>query len=165
MSAVKMKDLLEVLDQLYKKVLVGATLDNDMQNYICLLHPAFSVHLGSGTASSEHTGTLGVQGKCPPSPVHSAPVPVTSAPQESSDRDLTLLQLTVIQVMVTRALSEETEIRAKEKYREILTILLESSDLDSQLICTFQDSDKLLSHVTAKCLAWLLYFQLKEKNF
>ncbi|XP_054569379.1 protein Lines homolog 1 isoform X2 [Eptesicus fuscus] len=158
-----MKDSFEVLDQLYKKVLVGATLENDTQDYIRYLHPAFPDHDGSGTASSQRAIALGVEGKCQPPPVHSATVPVAPAPWKSSARDLTLLRLTVIQVMVSRVLSEETEFRAKEKYREILTILLKSSDLDSQLICTFQDSDKLLSHVTAKCLAWLLYFQLREK--
>nr|KAF6278868.1 lines-like protein 1 [Myotis myotis] len=158
-----MKDFLEVLDQLYKKVLVGATLENDTRDYICCLRPAFSDHSGSGTASSQRAITLGVQGKWPPSPVHPSPVPVAPAPGKSSAGDLTLLRLTVIQVMVTRILSVETEFQAKEKYREIIAVLLKSSDLDSQLICMFQDSDKLLSHVAAKCLAWLLYFQLREK--
>lgn len=163
-SAVKMKDFLDVLDQLYKKVLVGATLENDTQDYICYLHPALSDPHGPGAASSEGANTLGVQSTCQqPSPVHPSTVPVAPAPGDSSARDLTLLQLTVIQVMVTRTLSVETEFRAKEKYSEILTVLLKSSDLDSRLICMLQDSDKLLCHVTAKCLAWLLYFQLRAK--
>ncbi|CAK6442474.1 unnamed protein product [Pipistrellus nathusii] len=155
-----MKASFEVLDQMYKKVLVGATLENGTQDYVCYLHPAFPDHDGSGDASSEPTAPLGVQGQGQPSlsPVH----PATS-PWKSSARDLALLRLTVIQVMVSRALSAETEFRAKEKYKEVLTALLKSSDLDSQLICTFQDSDKLLSHMTAKCLASLLYFQLREQ--
>ncbi|XP_015424595.1 PREDICTED: protein Lines homolog 1 [Myotis davidii] len=163
MSAVEMKDFLEVLDQLYKKVLVGATLEKDTRDYLCCLRPACSDHSSSGTASSRRAVTLGDQGRRQPSPVHPSPVPVAPAPGKSSARDLTLLRLTVIQVMVTRILSVETEFQAKEKYREIITALLKSSDLDSQLICMFQDSDKLLSHVAAKCLAWLLYFQLREK--
>ncbi|XP_036267749.1 protein Lines homolog 1 isoform X1 [Pipistrellus kuhlii] len=155
-----MKDSFEVLDRLYKKVLVGATLENDTQDYVCYLHPAFPDHDGSGAASSEPAVPLSVQGKGQPSlsPVHPA-----TGPWKSSARDLALLRLTVIQVMVSRALSAETEFRAKEKYRAVLKALLKSSDPDSQLVCTFQDSDKLLSHMTAKCLAWLLYFQLREQ--
>ncbi|XP_047622802.1 protein Lines homolog 1 isoform X4 [Phacochoerus africanus] len=81
----------------------------------------------------------------------------------SSTREVVLLQLTVIRVMITRILSVETELHAKEKYRDIIKLLLQSSDIDSKLTCMFQNSDKLLSHMAAKCLALLLYFQLKEK--
>lgn len=81
----------------------------------------------------------------------------------SSTREIVLLQLTVIRVMITRILSVETELHAKEKYRDIIKLLLQSSDIDSKLTCMFQNSDKLLSHMAAKCLALLLYFQLKEK--
>ncbi|XP_073852947.1 protein Lines homolog 1 isoform X6 [Macaca fascicularis] len=81
----------------------------------------------------------------------------------SSSREVMLLQLTVIKVMTTRILSVKTEFHAKEKYRDIIKILLESAKVDSKLICMFQNSDKLLCHMAAQCLALLLYFQLREK--
>lgn len=156
---------MELLDQLYKEVLAGATLADDPQDYARRLCPAWSDRTGSGTASSQHAIPPGVEGRCQPPPVHAATDPVAPAPWKRGARDVTLLQLTVIQVMVSRALSAETERRAKERYREVLAALLQSADLDAQLIRTFQGSDKLLSHVAAKCLAWLLYFQLRGKNF
>ncbi|XP_004431949.1 PREDICTED: protein Lines homolog [Ceratotherium simum simum] len=163
-----MKAFFEVLEQLYKKVLFGATLESDSHDYIIYLNPAFSDQDCSTTASSECSDTLGVQGKCQPSSlsvatISVAPVCLQRCPEMSSARETVLLQLTVIKVMVTRILSVETEFHAKEKYREIIKILLKSSDVDSKLTCMFQNSDKLLCHMAAKCLALLLYFQLREK--
>ncbi|KAG5197941.1 hypothetical protein JEQ12_007631 [Ovis aries] len=91
------------------------------------------------------------------------PRPLLRHSQMSSTGEIMLLQLTVIKVMITRILSVETEFHAKEKYRDIIKILLKSSDIESQLTCMFQNSEKLLSHMAAKCLALILYFQLKEK--
>ncbi|CAD7682168.1 unnamed protein product [Nyctereutes procyonoides] len=65
--------------------------------------------------------------------------------------------------MITRILSVETDSHAKEKYRDVIKILLKSSYIDSKLTCMFQNSDKLLCHMAAKCLGLLLYFQLREK--
>lgn len=157
-----MKDFFEVLEQLYKKVLLGVPLENDNQYYISYLNPAFSGQDGSTATSSEFENTLHVQGKCQPSPVNPSTTSVAPVYLNSA-REIMLLQLTVIKVMVTRILSVETELQAKEKYREIIKILLKSSDFNSELTCMFQNLDKLLSHMAAKCLALLLYFQLKEK--
>lgn len=162
-----MKDFCEVLEQLYKKVLLGATLENDSQEYVFYLNPVFLDRDDSTATSSECSHTLGFRDKCQPSSVNwattsVAPVCLKRCAQTSSAREILLLQLTVTKVMLTRILSE-TEFHAKEKYREIIQILLKSSDLDSKLTGMFQNSDKLLSHMAAKCLALLLYFQLKEK--
>lgn len=168
-----MKAFFEVLEQLYNKVLLGATLENDSHDYTFYLNPASSDQDCSRTTSSDCSNTLEVQCKHQPSSVHLATLSVakeTVAPlclkrpsQMSSTREIVLLQLTVIRVMITRILSVETELHAKEKYRDIIKLLLQSSDIDSKLTCMFQNSDKLLSHMAAKCLALLLYFQLKEK--
>ncbi|XP_065728311.1 protein Lines homolog 1 isoform X2 [Phocoena phocoena] len=148
-----MKAFFEVLEQLYRKVLLGATLENDSHDYIFYLNPAFSDQDCSTTNSSDCSNILDVQGKHQPSSVNLAtpsvaPVCLQRHFQMNSTREIMLLQLTVIKVMMTRILSVETELHAKEKYRDI---------------CIFQNSDKLLSHMAAKCLALLLYFQLKEK--
>ncbi|XP_001490403.2 protein Lines homolog 1 [Equus przewalskii] len=162
-----MKSFFEVLEHLYKKVLLGATLENDIHDYIFYLNPAFSDQDYSTTAS-ECSNTFGVQGTREPSSVSlatisGAPVCLKRHSEMGSAREIMLLQLTVIRVMVTRILSVKTEFHARENYREIIKILLKSSDIDSKLTCMFQNSDKLLSHMAAKCLALLLYFQLREK--
>ncbi|KAL2791124.1 protein Lines-like protein 1 isoform 3 [Daubentonia madagascariensis] len=146
-----MKAFYEVLEQLYKKVLLGAILENDSHHYTFYLNPAFSDQDCSTATSLEWMNTFGIQCKHQPSSVKVAPVaPVClkSTSQMSSAREVMLLQLTVMEVMITRTLSVETEFHAKEKYRDI---------------SMFQNLDKLLSHMAAKCLALLLYFQLKEK--
>ncbi|XP_063554953.1 protein Lines homolog 1 isoform X4 [Gorilla gorilla gorilla] len=148
-----MKVFCEVLEELYKKVLLGATLENDSHDYIFYLNPAVSDQDCSTATSLEWANTCGIQGRHQPISVGVAPIAVAPAclktsSQMSSSREVMLLQLTVIKVMTTRILSVKTEFHAKEQYRDI---------------CMFQNSDKLLSHMAAQCLALLLYFQLREK--
>ncbi|XP_077935087.1 protein Lines homolog 1 isoform X2 [Halichoerus grypus] len=168
--AVPMKAFFDVLEQLYKKVLLGATLENENHDYIFYLNPASLDQDCSTAASSECPNPHGVQDKHQPSSANLAtisavPVCLKKHSPIRSAREVILLQLTVIRVMINRILSVETDFRAKEKYRDIIKVLLKSSDIDSKLTCMFQNSDKLLSHMAAKCLALLLYFQLREKHF
>ncbi|KAM5293417.1 protein Lines homolog 1 [Ctenodactylus gundi] len=163
-----MNTFCEVLDQLYKKVLLGGTLENDSHDYILYLSPALSDQESLETHSLECPNTDGVQGKhWPPAAREMAILEAEECGKKNSQmsgiREMNLLQLTVIQAMVTKILSVEAEVHTKEKYREIIKILLHTAEIDSKLICMFQNSDKLLSHMATKCLAWLLYFQLKEK--
>ncbi|XP_038388571.1 protein Lines homolog 1 isoform X1 [Canis lupus familiaris] len=165
---VPMKAFFDILEQLYKKVLLGATLENESHDYIFYLNPA-SLDLDcSTTTSSECSNHHDVQGRHQPSSANLASISVVPVRLKKhspifSAREITLLQLTVIKVMITRILSAETDSHAKEKYRDVIKILLKSSDIDSKLTCLFQNSDKLLCHMAAKCLALLLYFQLREK--
>ncbi|XP_027631952.1 protein Lines homolog 1 isoform X2 [Tupaia chinensis] len=129
----------EVVDQLYTTVVLGRALEHDGLEYVFYLNPASSDHDGATPASLEQAGTPGHQRSHQPhtvsvAPLSTAPVCSESAPQRSSAREVTLLQLTVIQVMVTRVLSAETELCTKEKYRNILEILLESSGIESTLV-------------------------------
>ncbi|XP_064426060.1 protein Lines homolog 1 isoform X2 [Mirounga angustirostris] len=168
--AVPMEAFFDVLEQLYKKVLLGATLENENHDYIFYLNPASLDQDCSTAASSECPNPHGVQDKHQPSSANLAtisavPVCLKKHSPIRSAREVMLLQLTVIKVMITRILSVETDFRAKEKYRDTIKVLLKSSDIDSKLTCMFQNSDKLLSHMAAKCLALLLYFQLREKHF
>ncbi|XP_037688829.1 protein Lines homolog 1 isoform X2 [Choloepus didactylus] len=163
-----MKAFSEVLEQLYKKVLIGASLEKHSQEYVFYLNPAFSDQDFSPSASLEWPDTRGSQEKNQPHFAHLAascvaPKCLKRQPQMGSAREITLLQLTVIKVMITRIVSSKTEFHTKEKYSDIVKILLKSSEVDSKLISLFQNSDKLLSHMTAKCLALLLYFQLREE--
>ena len=134
-----MKTFFEALEQLYKKVLLGATLENDSHDYVFYLNPAFSDQDCSTITSSECSDAPDVQDKQDPSSVSLstfsvAPVCLQRHSLMSSTREIMLLQLTVIKVMITRILSVETEFHAKEKYRDIIKILLKSSDIESQLV-------------------------------
>ncbi|XP_008847754.1 protein Lines homolog 1 isoform X1 [Nannospalax galili] len=166
-----MEAFFKVLDQLYKKVLLGATLENDIHGYMFYLNPELSEQ-ACCTASLAWSNSNGKVGGVPGQPrlssseVITIPEPGECAErhsQMSRAREVKLLQLTVMNVMLTRVLSSETETRAKEEYREITGVLLQSAEIDSKLICMLQNPDKLLSHMAAKCLASLLYFQLREK--
>ncbi|XP_006900127.1 PREDICTED: protein Lines homolog [Elephantulus edwardii] len=159
-----MKTFCEVLAQLYKNILLGASLENDMKNekddYIFYLNPAFLDEDCSKVTSTERSAHQ----PCSVSvaAVSVAPMCLKKFPEISSAREIMLLQLTVIRVMIDRILSVKTEFQMKKKYRTLVKSLLRSYQVDSKLICVFQSSDKLLSHMTAECLALLLYFQLRE---
>lgn len=167
-----MESVQEILDQLYKKVLLGAILEDDVYGYIHYLNPDLSEQAGytaPSLAQSHVNGTLdGVPGQHGPSSNELTTLPETRECAKrhfemSTAREVKLLQLTVIDVMLSRVLSAETETHAKEKYRELIKVLLQSAEVDSKLICMLQNPDKLSSHMAAKCLSSLLYFQLREK--
>lgn len=167
-----MESVQEILDQLYKKVLLGAILEDDVYGYIHYLNPDLSEQAGytaPSLAQSDVNGTLdGVPGQHGPSSNEPTTLPETQECakrhfQMSTAREVKLLQLTVIDVMLSRVLSAETETHAKEKYRELIKVLLQSAEVDSKLIWMLQNPDKLSSHMAAKCLSSLLYFQLREK--
>ena len=137
--AVPMKAFFDVLEQLYKKVLLGATLENENHDYIFYLNPASLDQDCLTATSSECPNPDGVQDKHQPSSANLPTISVVPVCLKKhlpicSTREVVLLQLTVIKVMITRILSVETDFRAKEKYRDIITILLKSSDIDSKLV-------------------------------
>ncbi|XP_068954566.1 protein Lines homolog 1 isoform X2 [Petaurus breviceps papuanus] len=157
----------QVLEQLYKKMLLGGPLEKESQEYAFYLNLPFSaqdlstsdflkwpcVHHGNQASSVNIDAT--------PTPVASMNLKMNF--QVSNPRDIMLLQLTVIKMMLTKILSKKMEFSIKEKYSDIIEILLKPYELESKLIGTFHGSDKLLSHMAAKCLASLLYLQLREK--
>ncbi|MBZ3878009.1 Protein Lines-like protein 1 [Sciurus carolinensis] len=133
-----MKAFCEVLEQLYQKVLSGATLENDSHDYVFYLNPALSDQDCSAASSLEWLNTSAVPGQhqllsIKVTNIPEAPVCMKRHSQMSSAQEMMLFQLTVIKVMITRILSVETEIHAKEKYRDIIKILLQSTEIDSKL--------------------------------
>ncbi|XP_031443658.1 ceramide synthase 3 isoform X2 [Phasianus colchicus] len=79
-------------------------------------------------------------------------------------REMMLLQLTLIEVLVAKAQSQEIEFRTRQKYHEILLLLLKETQVESKLVCILSSHDQLLSHMASKSLASLVHFQLKEEN-
>ncbi|CAH7335567.1 protein Lines homolog 1 isoform X2 [Phodopus roborovskii] len=163
-----MEGVEDILDQLYKKVLLGASLEDDVRGYIFYLNPDLSEQAGS-LARSNVSGALdGVPSHHGPSSSDPTTLPEAWECAKghfvmSRAREVKLLQLTVLDVMLSRVLSPETEPQAKEEYRELTEGLLQSAEVDSKLIWMLRNSDKLLSHMAAKCLSSLLYFQLRAK--
>lgn len=141
-----MESVQEILDQLYKKVLLGAILEDDVYGYIHYLNPDLSEQAGytaPSLAQSHVNGTLdGVPGQHGPSSNEPTTLPETRECAKrhfemSTAREVKLLQLTVIDVMLSRVLSAETETHAKEKYRELIKVLLQSAEVDSKLVSHF----------------------------
>ncbi|XP_010715847.1 protein Lines homolog 1 [Meleagris gallopavo] len=79
-------------------------------------------------------------------------------------REVMLLQLTLIEMLVAKAESQEIGFSTQQKYCEILLLLLKETQVDSKLVCLLSSYDQLLSHMASKSLASLVYFQLKEEN-
>ncbi|KAM9061623.1 protein Lines homolog 1 isoform X1 [Sarcophilus harrisii] len=163
-----METFYHVLEQLYKKILLGAPLENDTQEYALYLNLPFSIQ---DLSTSNFLRWPCVHHGNQPGSVNigATPIPVELINfkinfQVSNPRDIMLLQLTVIKMMITKILSKKMEFTIKEKYNAIIEILLKSHELESKLISTFHGSDKLLSHMAAKCLASLLHLQLREKD-
>ncbi|XP_075414026.1 protein Lines homolog 1 [Tenrec ecaudatus] len=163
-----MKTFCKILEQLYKKILLGTSLENDSLNYILYLNPTFP-NQDFSTVTSPRWSNTDVAW-CTQKPcsfnlafISGAPECLKRPSSMGSTREVMLLQLTVIKMMITRILRIKTEFHVKEQYKIIIKNLLESSEVDSKLICVFQNSDKLLSHMAAECLALLLHFQLREK--
>ncbi|NXW31715.1 LINES protein, partial [Phaetusa simplex] len=165
---------ISLLQQMYKDVLVGIPLAKESHHYTSLLNLCIEqslerdelcngMHLPStngGIRSHQDTDTS------------DAVVPTTDDISNSfanmnpsfCPREAMLLQLTLIKMMVAKAESQEIEFNMRQKYSEILVLLLKEAKIDSKLICLLGSYDRLLSHVASKSLASLVYFQLKEEN-
>uniref|UniRef100_A0A6G1RL88 Ceramide synthase 3 n=1 Tax=Hypotaenidia okinawae TaxID=2861861 RepID=A0A6G1RL88_9GRUI len=163
---------ISLLQQMYKDVLVGIPLAKESPYYASLLNLCVKqsperdesrnrMHLpptDGGIRSHQDTETSG------------AAVPTTDDTSNSfanvnsfCPREVMLLQLTLIKMMVAKAESQEIEFSMRQKYCEIF-VLLKEERIDSKLICLLSSYDQLLSHMASKCLASLVYFQLKEEN-
>lgn len=134
-----MKASREVLEELYNKVLLGAILEDDSLHYTCYLSPAVPGQGHSTISCAEWAGAQ--DGREEPqlasvstAPASVAPTCVRSSQQSSSTRELVLLQLTVIQVLLARASSIHTESRVRAKYRDVVSRLVRSAEVDSKLV-------------------------------
>lgn len=134
------------LRDLHKKLLQAAPLHEDVQASAALLMP----HVPNETASYENVGT--VSNLCLDS------VSTTWVP-----RDVTLLQLSLIQILIIKAENLCTEPQVRHQYSHVVE-LLQQNGVDTTIIGLLNTSDKVLSHISSKCLSYLVLYQLKFQN-
>nr|XP_048722754.1 protein Lines homolog 1 isoform X2 [Caretta caretta] len=169
---------LSPLQELHRDVLIGTPLTKDSHDYAFFLNLHVSPQDSSTRVNESHNeiclespnwGTWSHQD----SAVSDALALVTDdksgsfANTNSSmfcSREMILLQLTLIKMMIAKVQSQATEFSIRQKYLDIITILLKETKIDSKLICLCNSSDKLLSHMASKSVASLVYFQLKKEN-
>lgn len=166
-----MGELFQDLHQMHDCIRLGAPINKDIHVCVCLLNPhacalkvpaaslpfdPLNAHINIGGNENPELGDTSAQNE---------PVGFKNLkPQTCSRREITLLQLTLIQKLCTKVQSQDTGVSSRHQYLEILQTLLRQEKADCQLIFLLGSSDKLLSHLAAKCLSCLVLFLLKEEN-
>ncbi|XP_006262556.2 protein Lines homolog 1 [Alligator mississippiensis] len=167
-----------LLQQMHSDVLIGSPLAKDSYDYASLLNLHISPKPSSARGNESHNkmcleSTNGGIRSHQDSTVSDAVAFLTDDKSDSSantnfsafsPREIMLLQLTLIEMMLTKVQSKETEYCIRQKYCDIIRILLKETQADSKLIWLLGSSDKLLCHMASKSMASLVYFQLKEEN-
>ncbi|NWI08834.1 LINES protein, partial [Crypturellus soui] len=165
---------ISLLQQMYKDVLVGLPLAKESHEYASLLNLCVEqspkrdesdnqMHLPSPNSDIRSHQDPDISGAAVPirDDVSNNFANISSS---LCPREVMLLQLTLIQMMVTKVQSQEIESNTRQKYCDIFVHLLKETKIDSKLIWLLNSSDRLLSHMVSKSLAALVYFQLKEEN-
>ncbi|KFZ51590.1 Protein Lines [Podiceps cristatus] len=164
---------ISLLQQMYKDVLVGIPLAKESHHYTSLLNLCVEQSPEDESYNWMHLpSTNGGIRSHQDTDMADAVVPATDdtsnrfANMKSSfcPREVMLLQLTLIEMMVAKAVSQEIEFSTRQKYCEIFVLLLKEAKIDSKLICLLGSYDRLLSHMASRSLASLVCFQLKEEN-
>ncbi|KAM3925445.1 protein Lines homolog 1 [Leptodactylus fuscus] len=78
-------------------------------------------------------------------------------------RDVTLLQLSLIQLLIIKAENLCTEPQVRRQYSRVVE-LLQQHGVNATIIRLFSSSDKVLVHISTKCLSCLVLYQLKFQN-
>ncbi|XP_075063771.1 protein Lines homolog 1 [Mixophyes fleayi] len=137
------------LRELHEKLLQAAPLHEDLQSSASLLMPC---------VPSDPSNNLVSEVIEPTPSLCTGNVSITWGP-----RDVTLLQLSLIQILIIKAENLCTEPQVRCQYSRVVDLLLQTG-LDSTIIGLFNTSDKVLSHISSKCLSYLVLFQLKFQN-
>lgn len=131
-----MEGVQEILDQLYRKLLLGATLEDDVHGYIFYLNPDLSEQDGCMTSAPQCNVSSVLHGLAGQRGPASHEVATLADTQKCSKMtrawEVKVLQLTVIDMILRRVLSAE-----RDGYRELADGLLQSVELDSKLVSHF----------------------------
>ncbi|KAH0620054.1 hypothetical protein JD844_014592 [Phrynosoma platyrhinos] len=166
-----MGTLFFLLKQIYDDVLVDAPLAKDSHECAALLDPCVSSHFsGKNKETCLFSPKSGIQNSSPLD-IIAFKVDDTSDTSENESHsrydagEIMLLQLTLIKMILTKVQSQKLEVGIKQKYLEIVRILLKEAHIDSKLIHCVCSSDKQLSYLASKSLVSLVCFQLREEHF
>ncbi|XP_033022739.1 protein Lines homolog 1-like isoform X1 [Lacerta agilis] len=162
------------LQQMYDDMLVDALFLKDSHSCAALLNPPISLqHLSStnriSRAMSLFSPNTGARNSSDPAftALKTDDEPDTSESVIRSvchSREIMLLQLTLIKMMLSKIQSQGVAVESKQKYVEIIRILLKEANIDSKLIHLLLISDKQLSYQASKALVFLVHFQLTEEG-
>ncbi|XP_069481132.1 protein Lines homolog 1 [Ambystoma mexicanum] len=160
-----MVDLIQDLQQMHDLLLLGAPLNKDISLCVCLLNlHSCALNIQPSNKHSEHEVEANNCGPSNAAGLCESVSFVNPSPQTCSQRDITLLQLTLIRKLSTKAQCQDTGASSRHQYTEIIQTLLRQEKVDCQLIFLLESSDQLLSHLASKCLSCLVLFLLKEEN-
>nr|XP_034986669.1 protein Lines homolog 1 isoform X1 [Zootoca vivipara]XP_034986671.1 protein Lines homolog 1 isoform X1 [Zootoca vivipara] len=162
------------LQQMYDDMLVDALFLKDSHICAALLNPPVSLqHLSStiskSWAMSPFSPNTGARNSSDPAftALKTDDEPDTSESVIRSvchSREIMLLQLTLIKMMLSKMQSQRVAVESKQKYVEIIRILLKEANIDLKLIHLLFVSDKQLSYQASKTLVFLVHFQLTEEG-
>ncbi|KAM4749043.1 protein Lines homolog 1 [Rhinophrynus dorsalis] len=133
------------LRELHKTLLKAAPLHHDAQKYVCLLLPQVTQLNSPVTAEqvpAEHAGIV---------------------PPPWCLRDATGLQLSLIQMLISKAKNQSTDQHVRCQYKHVVE-LLQEADVADKIILLSNHPYKVLSHLSSKCLSFLVLFQLQFKR-
>ncbi|XP_061451299.1 protein Lines homolog 1 isoform X2 [Rhineura floridana] len=164
-----MGTLFLLLQQMYDGMLVDAPVAKDRKCCASLLNPLVSLqHLSATNSRATSLFFSKADGLN-----SSAPESIVFKINDKSEkvihsvchsREIMLLQLTLIKMMLARIKSQGVAVGLKQKYLEIIRILLKEANLDSKLIHLLCSSDKQLSRLASKNLVFLVHFQLMKEG-
>ncbi|XP_053573576.1 protein Lines homolog 1 [Bombina bombina] len=135
-----MEDTVLALRELHRKLLLSSPLDIDVQQYATLL------------TLQNLEPTLIRLDECS--------VDVENVQSARCLRDITALQLCLMQTLITKAENPMTEHNVRCQYTRVLE-RLQQTGVDAALISLSLNCDKVLSHLSSKCLSCLVLFQLR----
>uniref|UniRef100_A0ACB8E5J6 Uncharacterized protein n=1 Tax=Sphaerodactylus townsendi TaxID=933632 RepID=A0ACB8E5J6_9SAUR len=167
-----MEKRFHLLKELYDKILAGLPLTKDGHGYTALLnllvpfqclsvesaesYPEKCPFSFSDQCAGDSTGLV-----CLSLNINSVP---DTTENGNHQRETTLLQLTLIDMLITKVQNPGLEDGTKQKYLDIIRILVKDASIDSKLIFALRSSDRLMSHVACKSLVSLVHFQLREEG-
>ncbi|XP_060116276.1 protein Lines homolog 1 [Heteronotia binoei] len=167
-----MGKLFHFLQQMYDELLKGRPLAKDSRSYAALLDPLIaSQHLSTETNESPTEKCLS-SSEAPRSGDSSALASLSHEINTEPDatenvnrpREITLLQLTLMEMVITKARNPRMEAGMKMTYLDIVRTLVKEASIDPKLIFLLRTPDKLMSHIACKTLVSLVHFQLRDEG-
>ncbi|XP_072420989.1 protein Lines homolog 1 [Chiloscyllium punctatum] len=153
------------LHQFYKELLAEERPSEDIPKLAALLSP--SVCMGDpnifGPTNESSNETYRFSGSTVSADSYSMLYDSNSTPYDSQN-EISLIQISLIQMMCSKIHSEELNQDVRESYMKTLRILLEDMELLSKLVLLFGYPDKLLSHLAVKSVASLILVEILVMN-